>query len=326
MQDEEWDIFTQQFVRLANEVIQRADNVIATPAVVASEVMKAKKFNDVINDETSMSTTLEVLMAWRSNTNLILIRDDLQLASPVYIVAVENLFFKTLGNSMFARYRDLYMPAFLLNEQMRMPAGMMHLSNDMIYQGKLQDGKGTALDELPEARALNKYICDVYPSTKAEPEELIYPVMLNLHGESQVEANSKSVSNVYNVATTINEVIKLIGTLSHTNSLNVGIAIPYRAQIRRYRRALAKAHKRFPELSLPEMSVTRNRLGTPDYWPGKALPYLCVNLVRASNDAANLGFMSHSRQLNVLITRQTLGLWIVGDEHCILTLGQQADV
>ena len=87
---------------------------------------------------------------------------------------------------MFARYRDLYMPAFLLNEQMRMPAGMMHLSNDMIYQSKLQDGKGTALDELPEARALNKYIRDVYPSTKAEPEELIYSVRIASGGQQQV--------------------------------------------------------------------------------------------------------------------------------------------
>lgn len=123
LQDEGWDIFTKQFVRLANEVIQRADIVIATPAVVASEMMKAKKFNDVINDETSMTAALEVLMAWRSNKNLILIGDDLQLASPVYIGAVENLFFKTLGISMPARYRDLYMPANLLNEQMRMRAG-----------------------------------------------------------------------------------------------------------------------------------------------------------------------------------------------------------
>lgn len=138
LQDEELDIFTKQFVRLANEVIQRAEIVIATPAMVASEMTKAKKFNDVINDETSMTTALEVLMAWRSNKNIILIGDDLQLASPVYIVAVENLFFKTLGISMFARYRDLYMPAFLLNGQMRMPAGMMHLSNDIIYQEKLR--------------------------------------------------------------------------------------------------------------------------------------------------------------------------------------------
>lgn len=103
LQDEEWNIFTKQFVRLANEVIQRADIVITTPAVVASEMMKAKKFKDVTNDETSMTTELEVLMAWRSNKNLILIGDDLQLASPVHIVAVENLFFKTLGISMFAR-------------------------------------------------------------------------------------------------------------------------------------------------------------------------------------------------------------------------------
>ena len=66
--------------------------------------MKAKRFNDVINDETSMTTALEVPTAWRSNENLILIGDDLQLATPVYTVAAENPFFKTLGISIFARY------------------------------------------------------------------------------------------------------------------------------------------------------------------------------------------------------------------------------
>ena len=53
-----------------------------------------------------MTTALEVLMAWRSNKKLILIGGICRWP-PVYIVAVENLFFKTLGISMFARYRDL---------------------------------------------------------------------------------------------------------------------------------------------------------------------------------------------------------------------------
>ena len=49
-----------------------------------------------------------------------------------------------------------------------------------------------------------------------------------------------------------------------------------------------------------------------------------VDLVRAGNDAATLGFVSNAGRLNVLITRQSVGLFIVADETCVLTLGQQA--
>ena len=51
-----------------------------------------------------------------------------------------------------------------------------------------------------------------------------------------------------------------------------------------------------------------------------------VDLVRASNDAAALGFVSNARRLNVLVTRQSLGLFTVADERCVLTLGQQAEL
>ena len=50
------------------------------------------------------------------------------------------------------------------------------------------------------------------------------------------------------------------------------------------------------------------------------------DLVRASNDAAVLGFVRDPRRLNILITRQTRGFWIVGDERrCVLTLGEQSE-
>ena len=50
-----------------------------------------------------------------------------------------------------------------------------------------------------------------------------------------------------------------------------------------------------------------------------------VDLVRASNDAAELGFVKDSRLLNVLITRQTLGFFLVADERCVMTLAQQIE-
>lgn len=85
---------------------------------------------------------------------------------------------------------------------------------------------------------------------------------------------------------TIDEIIKLIQQFPAANSSNVAIATPYRAQLRKYRRALIKANKRFPELSL-----TQIRMGTASYWQGKELAYMFVDLVRASNDAAELGFV-----------------------------------
>ena len=61
---------------------------------------------------------------------------------------------------------------------------------------------------------------------------LIYPVMLNVLGEAQTETNKKSVYNADHVAA------KLIRDNPNANPGNIGIAIPYRAQIRLYRWAL----------------------------------------------------------------------------------------
>lgn len=59
-----------------------------------------------------------------------------------------------MQTSLFARFRDLGIATFLLTDQMRMlagkmrmPAGMMHMANDIVYEGKLRDGLGTALTE-----------------------------------------------------------------------------------------------------------------------------------------------------------------------------------
>lgn len=50
-------------------------------------------------------------------------------------------------------FTRLRVPAFLLTEQMPMPVGMMHMSNEIIYGAKLRDGKRTALSEVPKAEA-----------------------------------------------------------------------------------------------------------------------------------------------------------------------------
>lgn len=270
-----------------------------------------------------MTTQLELLTAWRSVENLILIGDDFQLSPPVLTMPTENPFCRIMGYSPFARFRDLHMPAFLLNEQMRMPADLMHLANDIIYSWKSKDGTGTALTDNLEAQAFKSYRHKMYPSLKHEPEELLYPIMFNIHGESTVEKKGTSVYNAFNVATTIEEIMKLFRSLPNATSAKVAIATPYRAQIRKYRRTLVKADEPFFCCGLLYIYV---RIGTASCWQGKELGYMFVYLVRASNDTAStLGFVKDARLLNVLITRQKLGLVIIGDERCVLTLAQQAE-
>ena len=220
-----------------------------------------------------------------------------------------------MQNSTFARLRDLHFPAFLLHEQMRMPQGMMHLSNDTVYDKKLSDGSNTLLRDHHEARALKDYLRKMYPSMVEEPGELIYPVMLNVHGESQLEASSQSVCNHYHVTATIGEIIKLLKGHANANPANIGIATPYRAQIRLYHRALQSAHKKLPDLKLFETNVSVIRVGTAEYWQGKEIPYVFADLVRASNDAGNLGFFSHTRRLNVAVTVAEIIKLLQGHPH-----------
>ena len=63
----------------------------------------------------------------------------------------------------------------------------------------------------------------------------------------------------------------------------IGIATPYRAQIRRYRKALGEANKSKPALRLQDI-----RIGTTEFWQGQELTFIMVDLVRATNDAGKL--------------------------------------
>ena len=215
---------------------------------------------------------------------------------------------------------------------------MIDMSNDIIYNGQLKDGHGTALTGNPDAQELKAYLAKTYPSLQSEPKDLIYPVMLNVHGYSHIEHHSKSVFNSYNVAATLDEVMRKLKTYSRATSKNIGIATPYRAQVRAYKRVLTSAHHQFPGVNLlpSEMTVVlydatehpRGEglgVGTAEHWQGDELDHIFVDLVRAANDAAVLGFVSNYKRLNMMITRQKQGMWVVGDELCVLTLAQQAE-
>ena len=96
-----------------------------------SELLQAKHLDDVVNDETSVTTALEALTALRGDETFAMIGDDNQLKSPVFAGGEENAFYQKMQYSPFARFRDLDMPAYLLTDQMayasRVDAHVKHL-------------------------------------------------------------------------------------------------------------------------------------------------------------------------------------------------------
>ncbi len=51
VEDKDWETFSEQFVRLAGEILHRAEIIAAAPAVVTSETLKTKNFDGVISDD-----------------------------------------------------------------------------------------------------------------------------------------------------------------------------------------------------------------------------------------------------------------------------------
>lgn len=86
---------------------------------------------------------------------------------------------------------------------------------------------------------------------------------------------------------------------------DIGIAVPYAAQVRKYRVVLDKAN----------LSGVQARVS--EAWQGSEIPVLIVDWVRANNDAGRLGFLTDRKRLNVLHTRQQDSLTIVGDTACV---------
>lgn len=91
----------------------------------------------------------------------------------------------------------------------------------------------------------------------------------------------------------------------------IGIATPCSGQVVLYYEALVRIGKEKPELHLDKIRVGTGKwwgknvtVGTTEWWQGKQAEYMVVDLVRASNEQGDLGFMSDARHLNVLLSRQ----------------------
>lgn len=307
LNDEEWNLLKNEMIAISHDVLIAADVIIATPVQAQTDLLKDIVFENVIVDEVSLTTHLELLCAWRGNETLTLIGDPRQLPTTTLTNAAQNPFVHILIYGPFERWVDLGMRVFMLKEVMRMTAGLEAISNEVFYESKLVCGEGTSPDHPSRkvSKDLQAWITEQFPRLRQEPEGLIYPIFFDVRGTCVQERNGSSRVNAHNTAF----IIDLIRTLLFEAKLGLttadfGIATPYAGQVRSTRLAFQKAN-----LDIP--------IGTTEYWQGKEKPVMIVDFVRAGNDQGSLGFLTKKERLNVLLSRQQVQLFVVGDQTCL---------
>lgn len=291
-----------------------ASATVCTIAQLASQLLKGVLFDWIIVDEAIVMTEAQFIEIWRNSSLVILLGDQAQFGSTVLTKPFENPFVDQLRQGPFVRLIQNGWPYFMLREVMRMTSGLELICSDLFYNGKLKSGTGTEL-YLP-SRAMSRKWQEItlskYPSLKKEPQGLVYPIFIDIVSESEQElGGGTSWTNLFTASAIIDYVIWLVES-EIAKPDEIGIATPYAAQVNLYL-------EQFRQLDKPNHVWELIRVGSTEWWQGKQAYCMIVDLVRASSDMADLGFMADARRLNVLHSRQTQALTIFGDKDCVKT-------
>ena len=201
----------------------------------------------------------------------------------------------------------------MLREVMRSTTGLEAMCSDLFYSNKLKPGIRTSLKDRPLSTVWQKEIHLKYPTLRAEPSDLVYPVFLGISSESKTETiGGTSRINSVNLAVVIDHLLWIVCEVEIAKPGQIGIASPYAGQVEYYRRTMKKIQD-----DKPEEDWSAVRIGTIEWFQGREAPHMIVDFVRGSNDFGDLGFMSEGRRLNVLLSRQKEALVIVGDKDCV---------
>ena len=331
----EWTQYGKLIEDCSNMFIrQTADAIVCTTAQLASPWSKDVKFAQIITDEGTVMNEPQHNQSWRGASNFLFIGDQAQLGVTTLSKPKENPFSPQLKHPPYVRYVENNWPYAMLLEVMRMTTGLEALCSDIFYDGQLKPGPGTAIDHPSRqmSRVWRAQIRDRYPTLTNEPEGLTYPILLNITSDSEPEsACGTSLVNKFNVSAATEHICWAIKA-GIVKADQIGVATPYAAQVHLYTETLAKIGKSQPDLQTEQIQVGVSdfwskdlSIGTSEWWQGRQADYMIVDLVRATNDAGELGFMSDSRRLNVLLSRQRQALVIVGDKDCTKIMSTDAN-
>ena len=317
LNEKEWKDFGKLIESCARMFLKDAAHAtVCTVAQLTNEWAKDVKYDWVVVDEGTRISEAQMVQVWRTGSTLILIGDQTQLGPTTLSKPKENPFTRQLQVSPYERLVDNNHPFFLLLEVMRSTAGLEIICSDLFYSRHLKPYASAALqhDTRAMSRLWKEKMALLYPALKPEPAHLVYPVFLNITAQSEAEpAGGTSRVNKYNLSQVVSHMIWVVEN-KLASPEQIGIATAYAGQVAMYYSILRQLSK---DRSGHEWM--RVRVGTTEWWMGRQAEYIIVDLVRATNDVGQLGFLAEGRRINVLLSRQEQALVIVGDKDCVNT-------
>ena len=314
-------------LRINAELFGEARVIACTLVGSAHHLLEGMKFGTLFIDEAAQALEAACWIPMRRASRVILAGDHCQLPPTVKSIAALRA---GLGKTLMERIAENKPEVVtLLKIQYRMNDEIMRFSSDWFYGGKVEsapqikyrsvldyDHPITWIDtgEESEKRRVkseefNSSSDDASAGSEEQENSSIFTHHSSLYKEQFVGESFGRINKAEAELTllTLAEYFTKIGKQRVlSESIDVGIISPYRAQVQ-YLKKLIKKYEFFkPYRRL--ISVN-----TVDGFQGQERDVILISLVR-SNDEGQIGFLKDLRRMNVAMTRARMKLIILGNK------------
>ena len=277
--------------RAARSIIDRADVVLSTNAMVASDILEACTFDVAVIDEAAQQIEPSSLLPAMRASSIVLAGDHKQL--PPTVISENDVLKRSLFERLMMR-RDI--PSTMLRIQYRMNETIMDFPNALMYEGALQASPDVAERILPcrcdDVDTQWQSVLDpnrpvVFVDTDCDACETLPPHSTSYINEKEADVCALLVENLLKTG---------------VPSANIGIITPYNAQ------------QRLIEKKLGGIPVECRSV---DGFQGREKEVIVISFVR-SNLARSIGFVGDARRLNVAMTRARSKLIMIGSQATLV--------
>ncbi len=314
-------------IRINAELFGEARVIACTLVGSAHRLLEGMKFGTLFIDEAAQALEAACWVPMRRASRVILAGDHCQLPPTVKSIAALRA---GLGKTLMERIAENKPEVVtLLKIQYRMNEEIMRFSSDWFYGGQVEsapqikyrsildyDHPITWIDtgELSEERRVkseefNSSSDDASEGSEEQENSSLFTHHSSLYKEQFVGESYGRINKAEAELTllTLAEYFTKIGKQRVlSDSIDVGIISPYRAQVQ-YLKKLIKKYEFFkPYRRL--ISVN-----TVDGFQGQERDVILISLVR-SNDEGQIGFLKDLRRMNVAMTRARMKLIILGNK------------
>lgn len=314
-------------IRINSELFGEARVIACTLVGSAHRLLEGMKFGTLFIDEAAQALEAACWIPMKRASRVILAGDHCQLPPTVKSIAALRA---GLGKTLMERIAENKPEVVtLLKIQYRMNDEIMRFSSDWFYGGKVEsapqikyrsvldyDHPITWIDtgeESEERRVKSEEFNSSSDDASEESEEQENSSLFTHHsslykeqfvGESFGRINKAEAE--FTLLTLAEYFTKIGKQRVLSESIDVGIISPYRAQVQ-YLKKLIKKYEFFkPYRRL--ISVN-----TVDGFQGQERDVILISLVR-SNDEGQIGFLKDLRRMNVAMTRARMKLIILGNK------------